>query len=403
MATPHIQLIVNQTVVPPPLQTALNRVNARVSIRSLDKALSSGVSPSADVCVILPGPQGSRDLLDRILTDASDRACATLVLPERNGNGSRPEAGHTTEARALERAVASPFAGSMSADELTGRIKALCEVRNPLRQMRDELNRLRRRDAELTSDARQFDEQLQLASQIQSDLLPAPLRNTGPLSISTLYLPADRISGDIYDISRLDEERFSFSIADATGHGLPAALLTFLIKNSLRGKEIFNGSYRIIEPDLLLERLNNDVLGTNLTQCQFITAMHAIFDKSTFQLRWARGGVPYPILLRPGHPPQQIRSEGGLIGAVADPTFEVVTHQFESGDVLLFYTDGLESLLLKEGTGHNDAELIESAWINRLATDGPEAAFDEIRERAANTPDSDRSKDDITAIAIELK
>src|SRR5439155_13798690 len=132
-----------------------------------------------------------------------------------------------------------------------------------------------------TGDSLWRDEQLRLASQIQMDLLPEPLVDAGPLSVSTLYIPAEYISGDIYDVTRVDEERFAFSIADGTGHGVPAALLTILIKQSLRSKEIVNGSYRIIEPDELLSRRNDELLATHLSECQFITAVHALFDRTS--------------------------------------------------------------------------------------------------------------------------
>ena len=129
------------------------------------------------------------------MENASDRACATMILRDSPTPGSPPGIAGAAEPHALGRVIDEPAPAAVTADELTGRIKALCEIRHPLRRMREELDRLRQRDAELTSDARQFDEQLQLARQIQNDLLPAPLRDTGPLSISTLYLPADRVSG----------------------------------------------------------------------------------------------------------------------------------------------------------------------------------------------------------------
>lgn len=389
-------------MVPPSLQTALNRVNARVSIRSLDKALVSGVSASADVCVILPGARGSPDVLERIQSDASARACATMVLPDESMANTASKLDAQITYPRLVQPGAEPSPPGLNTDELTGRIRALCEVRHPLSRMREELTELRRQHAELVSGARQFNEQLDLASQIQNDLLPEPLQDLGPLAVSTLYLPADRVSGDIYDVSRLDEERFSLSIADATGHGLPAALLTILIKNSLRGKEIANGSYRIIEPNELLERLNGELLGTNLTQCQFIAALHAILDRNTNRIRWARGGLPYPILIRAGQPARHVTSEGGLIGAFAGESFETVTHDFEPGDTLLFYTDGLEALLLKRSDAPGEISLLGSPWIGQLASDGPEAALAEIAREANCIPDADWRKDDITAIVLKM-
>lgn len=392
MATPHVQLILDRATVPAPLQTALTRINARVSVRSMDKAFSTGISPSADVCVILPAGHEPPDVLARILSDASDQACATMVL-------SAEQVGDPGN---VEQRLSPRSASRVSADELTGRIRALCDIRRPLQRMREQIDQLRLRDEQLIASARERDEQLRLASQIQMDLLPDRLLDCDPLNVETLYLPADHISGDIYDVARLDETRFSFSIADATGHGLPAALLTILIKRSFRGKEIVDGSYRIIDPDELLRRLNNELLNTSLSQCQFITGLHAIFDRTTRELRWARGGSPYPILLRPGEEPRQLRSSGGLIGAFDDQSFDTASHTLERGDTVLLFTDGLEALLLGRESSCCDGAILKSKWLDRVAIDGPEVALEQIRDRASRLRDTEWPRDDITVIALKM-
>ncbi len=293
-----------------------------------------------------------------------------------------------------------------------------CSARQPLRQaapkrangrvatlkrMREEIQRLRERDAEMTGAAREREEQLRLAGQVQSDLLPGATFDASPLSVHTLYLPADHISGDIYDVQRLDEDHFSFSIGDASGHGLPAALLTFLIRNSFRGREMVHGSCRIIEPAELLRRLNEELLSTGLSHCQFITGLHAIFDRTSHQIRWARGGSPYPILLRPGERPRQIRSGGSLMGVLVDQTFETVTHQLEPGDTLLFYTDGLEALLLDRHLCCGESAILRSGWLEEIAVNGPEAALADIRERIESGEyPAHGLDDDITAMAIRM-
>jgi len=369
----------------------------------MDNALTNGISPTADVCVVLPASDRSPDSVDRFVAEASDQACASLVIPAEGVGvpmamptyrGSFPVHRLKPEFQVLPH--------FMNADELTGRIKALCDIHHPMRKMRDELTRLRRDHGRRKPANPDLDEQLRLAGQIQNDLLPEPITDTAPLAISTLYLPAEFVSGDTYDISRLDEDRFGFSIADATGHGLPAALLAIMVKNSLRGKEIVNGSYRIIEPDELLIRLNEDLLTARLRQCHFITAMHAIFDRSTSQVRWARGGTPYPILIRPDVPPRQIRSAGGLLGAFDHQSFEVVSHDMRPGDLLLFYTDGLEALLLKRHATDGDDAILRTLWMEQLRIEGPDAALQEIQRLASENSPQSWPRDDITVLAIRM-
>lgn len=375
-------------------------MNARVSIRSLDKVLASGVSPSADLCVVLPAEDREPEALNRFFAEGSDSTCAALVLPSascRNGpTGGNGRLCNKREVLAERRNGDA----DLNADELAGRIKALCEIRHPLRKMREELRQLRQAHTQCFAPG--IDEQLRIAGQIQNDLLPQPTADTAPLSVTTLYLPADYVSGDTYDITRLDEHCFGFSLADATGHGLPAALLAILVKNSLRGKEIVDGSYRIIEPDELLSRLNRELLAAHLQHCHFVTALHAIFDRTAGEIRWARGGMPYPVLFRPGQKPHQIRSSGGLIGAVDEQSFEVVRHSLAPGDLLLFYTDGLEAILLDRPNTYGDEAILRTDWMRQLADEGPDACFEQIRLLAASREPTDWPHDDITAFALRM-
>jgi len=392
LTEPHVQLILDRDEVPPSLQAALNRLRARVSIRSIAKAMDSGVSDSADVCVVLPGINQSPDALDRILDQGDERACVMMVITPEGITTRRQPGGETADPPSED--TSSPHA---TADELTGRIRALCEIRRPMRRMQEELVQLKRRDAELTLNAEHYARQLKLAGQIQRGLLPPIPVDTSPLTISTLYLPANDVSGDIYDISQTNDQIFSFSLADATGHGLPTALLTLFVRDIFHGTRCFDENNQPIGPDLLLARLNAELNDTDLTQCQFITAVHAIFDRCAHTIRWARGGTPYPILIRPGQPPRQLQSEGTLIGAYLENEFEIATHHFAQGDTMLFYTDGLEALLMgKTGTDG----IVRSDWINEMTTDGIDAAFETIRQHAINR--DNWNVDDITVIALTM-
>ncbi|HSW46803.1 MAG TPA: PP2C family protein-serine/threonine phosphatase, partial [Phycisphaerae bacterium] len=403
VSSPHVQLIIDRDIEPPgPLRAALNRVQAQVSLRSFDKALSDGISSSADLCVVLPGADRPNDVLDAFMARASDRVCGTILIPA----DTDPAPGAGNGKKLSDHRLSGfdrPVAGSLNTDELAGRIKALWEIRRPFRRMQEELKRLRNNGTARGLPGHDFDEQIRLASQIQNDLLPDPITDAGPLEISTLYLPADFVSGDTYDIARLDEDRFGFSLADATGHGLPAALLAILVKNSLRGKDIHNNSYYILEPDELFIRLNRELLATNLRHCHFITALYAIFDRRTNEIRWARGGAPYPILFRPGEAPRQVRSDGGLLGVIENQAFEVARLELRSGDILLFHTDGLDALLLGRHSAHGNGAILRTRWMQGFSEVGPETALDEIRRLAAGRDPGEWSPDDITALAIRFQ
>lgn len=246
-----------------------------------------------------------------------------------------------------------------------------------------------------------LDEQLRLAGQVQRDLLPNPMPVSASASFHALFLPVDHVSGDIYDVVRLDESHLAVSLADATGHGMPAALLTVLIKRSFRGKTIENGSYRIMEPGEVLANVNRELLEMNLSHCQFVTGLHGVYDEEGRCLRWARGGVPHPVLVTCDADPAFVRSTGVLLGAVERPLFDVVEQPLQPGDKVYFYTDGLEALLCRGTAGQNPFDISASRWFRSLSGRTPGDALAEIADLRRLTPPDAWPLDDITVVCVE--
>ncbi len=137
-------------------------------------------------------------------------------------------------------------------------------VQREMETLRAELTQLRRRDETLNFHLARIDEELRLAARLQQDFLPKELPEIGRVRFHTLYRPAGYVSGDLYDVMRLDEKRVGFYMADAVGHGVPAALLTMFIKQALITKEITPGGYRLLPPAESLARLNQTLVDQNL-------------------------------------------------------------------------------------------------------------------------------------------
>src|ERR1700722_18468526 len=100
-------------------------------------------------------------------------------------------------------------------------------------ELKREVARLRKRDDWIQTYLSSMDEELRLARRLQQDFLPKSLTGTGPLKFESIFRPAGYVSGDLYHIARLDEGHVGFWVADAVGHGMPAALLTMFMKNAL--------------------------------------------------------------------------------------------------------------------------------------------------------------------------
>jgi len=192
-------------------------------------------------------------------------------------------------------------------------------------------------------------EQLRLAGLVQQDFLPAKLPNTDETQWGSIFLPAEWVSGDIYDVARVDEQHIGFYVADVVGHGMPAALLTIFLKQALVMRETIGSNYRVFSPAEVVKNLNLRMTAQKLSGYQFATACYCLLNTKTLRLTFARAGHPYPLLIRPGEPPKQLEVRGSLLGIFEQAEYLQETVQLQPGDKLLMYSDGAEPFI-----GHFD-------------------------------------------------
>src|SRR5205814_9261654 len=172
------------------------------------------------------------------------------------------------------------------------------QVESVVREMealRGELEAVRRRDEALNTYLRKMDEELRLAARLQQDFLPKSMPQVGRVRFHSLFRPAGYVSGDLYDVMRLDESHIGFYMADAVGHGMAAALLTMFIKNALVTKQITDSGYRLLTPGETMARLNDTLISQNLSYATFATAIYGYVNIHTLEASFARGGHPNPV------------------------------------------------------------------------------------------------------------
>ena len=188
-------------------------------------------------------------------------------------------------------------------------------------------------------------EQLRMAGLVQQDFLPAKLPDTDEVKWATIFLPAEWVSGDIYDIVRIDEQHIGFYVADIVGHGMPAALLTIFLKQALVMRETIDHNYHIFSPAEVVKNLNLRMTAQKFSGYQFATCCYCLLNTKTLQLTYARAGHPYPILIRSGQQPEQLEIRGSLLGIFEQAEYVQRTVQLQPGDKLLLYSDGAEPFI----------------------------------------------------------
>jgi serine phosphatase RsbU (regulator of sigma subunit) len=242
-------------------------------------------------------------------------------------------------------------------------------------------------------------EQLKMAGRVQRDFLPPHLPNNDKLKWATLFKPAEWVSGDIYDVARLDEHHFGFYVADAVGHSLPAALLTIFLKHEMVMRETIDNTYKIFEPIEVIGKLNKRMAQQKLSGCQFATCCYCLLNMETLKLKFARGGHPYPVLVRPDGQMVQLQLRGPLLGIFEQAEYLQDSVQLQKGDKLFLYSDGVEPLV---GKYDSHARFIFTEEFKSLKDLPVKDTLDLLNTMIANRKFTAAETDDITVVGLEI-
>lgn len=252
----------------------------------------------------------------------------------------------------------------------------------------------------LANEKRAIETELQNAREVQRILLPQCDPLVPGFRISGTNVPARIISGDYYDYINVSENKFGIVIADVSGKGVPAGLLMATCRSSLRA--LAHGE---TSPSKALSAVNRQLF-PDIREDMFISMAYGILDETTGTLTLARAGHDPALLYRRSTGRVEIlRSPGLALGIDSGNVFERVTKDQEvtlnSGDCVLFYTDGVKEALNKDEEEYGMARM--SDVFSRAAPLGSEAVLDRIQESLAQFTGDGPQMDDITLVAIEKR
>jgi sigma-B regulation protein RsbU (phosphoserine phosphatase) len=280
--------------------------------------------------LLLPGPPGCVSPADlRVLAArAEDRSIPMVVL------------GEWAKLPASVIALPAPSASNDHA-ALAAALSALLQRQHELGRLRRQLTLEHRLKAAAGQQLGRFHDEFHLAATLQRAFLPGRLPEVPGVALSHLFRPVGDLSGDIYDATQLDERTLAFFVADACGHGLPAAMLTMLIGRMLPMKEVAGLATTTVPPGEALRRLNAQFMQRRASESALVTAMYGTLDLPTGQVTLAGAGHP-PAAIVAGSTLRLVHSEGPAIGLFEDADFPTCRFTLEPGETLLLHTDGFE-------------------------------------------------------------
>jgi len=198
-----------------------------------------------------------------------------------------------------------------------------------------------------------------MASQVQRAFMPEGTLELQGCQFSFVSKPSHQVSGDYFDVFTPDSDYLGFCIADASGHGMAAALITANMQSAVR---IF--ANQNLSPGEVCRR-TNQLLERTTDHGNFLSFFYATIDHRTRRLTYTNAGHEPPILLRCDGSYERLEKGGMPIGIKVDSTYEQAGLTVESGSRLVLYTDGVVELRNRRDEEFGVDRLLRTILKNR--------------------------------------
>src|SRR5882724_2908468 len=325
----------------------------------------------------MPGLNGAEVL--KSLRSDKDPAIAQIPAIMLTGHGSEE-----SEVRCLQAGADDFVTKPVNAAVLRARIETQLRLRSMRRQ-------LQRQNDELEEWRRNLERDLRAAQLTQQSLIPQKPPIIAGWEVAACYRPVIQVGGDIYGWLRMKDGRILFWIADGTGHGAAAALLTTLAKLLFH-----HGSGEHDSPARVMEAVNNDfrsIFGGR----SFMTAMCVAVDPATGRATIVGAGHPPVLIARRGGGTGSIASVAPPLGLIEHPEFTETIVDLDLGDAFLLYTDGLF------GAARGERLRLTPEHLEKMldhSAPNAEALLRGILNQAVPENGKDALPDDLAALAV---
>jgi sigma-B regulation protein RsbU (phosphoserine phosphatase) len=237
--------------------------------------------------------------------------------------------------------------------------------------------------------------ELETARQIQSSILPASVPELAKLRIAAAYYPMTAVAGDFYQFVQSDKNHLGILVADVSGHGIPAALISSMIKVAMQSV-----AAHADEPAQVLAGLNR-ILWSE-AHGQFASAAYMWIDSEKHSALYSAAGHPPLLCWRNSKGEmQRIESNGLLFGVQPEAVYPVCSVPVEPSDRFLLYTDGVTETENAAGEAFGDRQLERIVRDHRLQP-ASELSSSVLAELQRWRPAAISQQDDVTLIVVDI-
>jgi serine phosphatase RsbU (regulator of sigma subunit) len=259
-------------------------------------------------------------------------------------------------------------------------------------RMRREIGAREQRLKQEAQARERIEQELHLARRIQQASLPESVPSLEGWDISPSYRPAREVGGDFFDFLELEDDRLGLVVGDATGKGVPAALVMSTTCGMLRAVTQASD----YSPGEVLQRVN-EALSTRIPANMFVTCFYGVLDPESGRFAYANAGHDLPYVRRGGDA-DELRARGMPLGLMPGMGYEEKEIILGAGDRALFYSDGLVEAHNPEGEMFGFPRL--RALVAEHAEGEPLVDF-LMEELYSFTGEEWEQEDDITLVTLQ--
>ena len=220
-------------------------------------------------------------------------------------------------------------------------------------------SKVKSEDKKSISEKERLNAELEAARQIQSDMLPKQLPDNEKISVAAYSTISNEVGGDFYDFFEIRQNQFGVLIGDASGKGLPAALLISqiqaIIKSDISHRRSIKQTF-----DLL-----NTYLKINSSAKSFATLFYGILNIDTGKIKYANAGHNFPMIIKNHGGTEVLKTTGPALGIMVDAEYSEKTTMMNESDIMILFTDGVPETMNSNNIQYSENRIHEYCQTNR--------------------------------------
>ena len=271
------------------------------------------------------------------------------------------------------------------------------------------MGKLDKSTTELRTAHSRMKRDLESAALVQQSLLPQQAPDVHTARFAWHYRPCDELAGDILNVFQLDEKHVGLYVADVSGHGVAASLLSVAVSRVLDPQPSLSSllvqpgenaaSLRIVPPREVAYQLNKR-FPMDQSGGRYFTLLYGVINVESNEFRYIAAGHPPVIRWNAQQAPAMVELADMAIGWVDDAEFEEKRIQLNKGDRLCIYTDGIPEAMDADLKQFGNQQLLDTIDSNRTGT--LEHVLDNLLGKIERWCSPNGPKDDVTILAVEI-